>query len=601
MATKIVKDEDLFEDIKSNSNDLKSKYSQRNNDFETYEKMYLIDWNGSFSGTNELVKATPSPSARNKILGAKRLLTSQEPRFTVKSNIASKQEIEIIENQLKEWWKATGSVNGRPFTYELIGSALLYDETHTMIQLMDDYLKWSPDDRRVKKLLTKTPVLFETLNPRFGYPEFDALGLCAYYRETKVAWSYIRNVYGKLIDLKNDTKKLTTEVTLKKYWDTTNCAIWYDDELLYCGPHDLPCIPVNVTISEGSQYFEDVEDTRQPLLYGLAKSKLWERENLALTTLYTMAGAIAYTPTFVYKHEDDQPLKVDIQDGVQFISVNKGDDLQPLTNKGVYTKEAGDILQLTNNLIDASTMNETAFGSRDNGSANFSESSLLAQSARLPLITAQRTIGFAIGSTMEIALTMLKEKGINFKYGELDIKGKDIPDDITVECHLDILLQQEKLQAASTGATLISNGIAPKSWVRENIMGISNNEQLENDIVSENINNTLVEYYTQKMMTQLQQQDQQQQQQQQQNYNNQNLANQQAVQQGQDMGGSQNVPVGQQLDSPTLMNNQNQAMMNNLNTSGQPQMPEGQDMGLGGVSGGLPSEMAGLLPGTGQG
>ena len=67
------------------------------------------------------------------------------------------------------------------------------------------------------------------------------------------------------------------------------------------------------------------------------------------------------------------------------------------------------------------------------------------------------------------------------------------------------------------------------------------------------------------------------------------------------MGGAQNIPRGQQLESDILALVQQQAMMNNMNPTGQEQMPEGQAerLGGGGMPGGMPPEMGGILPGMG--
>ena len=72
-------------------------------------------------------------------------------------------------------------------------------------------------------------------------------------------------------------------------------------------------------------------------------------------------------------------------------------------------------------------------------------------------------------------------------------------------------------------------------------------------------------------------------------------------QQQMNMGGAQNIPRGQQLENDILAMAQIQAMNNNMNPTGQEQMMEGQAerLGGGGVPGGMPPEMGGVLPGMG--
>ena len=594
----MTKDEQLFDEIKQHANDLKSQYSKRNREFEAYEDMYLMNGTEGTRG-NETVKLTVSPTAHNKVVGAKRLLQSQKVRFDVHSNIATKNEIDQLEQLISRWWENMFSVNGKPLMNEIIHAAALYSDVHIGLTFLEDYKLYNSKDIRVDRLMRRTPVLFEVWNPRFGYAEKDALGLSAYYQELQVPFSYVKHVYGSFVE--DDARKENTSVTLKRFWDLENYAIWFEDKLIDCGAHGLPCIPVSVSSTEGSDIFEKQEDKYEPLLFALKRSSLWERENLVLTTLYTTAAAIAFTPSFKWKTDSNEPLRVDIDDGIQYYRLNKGDDVEAITNKGVFTREIGDIIQLTTNLIDNSTVYDTAFGT-GGGSSSFSESTLLAQSARLPLVPLQRTVGAAIGDIVQIALDIMKAKGINFKFGEIDIKAKDLPDDMVVDAKLDVILPQERTQLAATAATINANGLASKEWVRSEIMGIPNNEKMEQQIAQENVSKALTEYYTQKMVAELQQKDQMAMQADQMAYQQQMQRNQEAMQRGMeqemtrmDMGGMQNIPVGVEQSNPNLQAIQNQAMLNNMPQGTEPQVPEGIASAAN-IPGGMPPEMMGMIP-----
>lgn len=273
--------------------------------------------------------------------------------------------------------------------------------------------------------------------------------------------------------------------------------------------------------------------------------------------------------------------------------MNKGDDVEPLTNKGVFTREVGDVIQLTTNLIDNSTVYDTAFGT-GGGSSSFSESTLLAQSARLPLVPIMHNVGSAIGDIMQISLDIMREKGTKVYFGDFEIKCKELPEDMIIDAKLDVILPQERTQLAATAATINANGLASKEWVRENVMGVPHNEKMEQQIAQENVSKALIEYYTQKMVQDLAMQDQMRQQQQQQQMTNQEQMNQQAVQA--DMGGMQNIPVGVEQSNPALQQIQNQAMQNNMAGGTEPQVPEGIQSPTAGLAGGMPSEMMGLIP-----
>ena len=589
----MAKNEDLFDEIKQHANDLKSQYSKRNQEFERYEDMYLMNGTEGTRG-NETVKVTTSPTAHNKVVGAKRLLQSQKVRFDVHSNIATKNEVDQLEQLISLWWNNMYSVSGKPIMNEIIHSAALYSDVHIGLTFLEDYKKYNGKDPRIERLARRTPILFEVWNPRFGYAERDALGLSAYYQELKVPFSYVKHVYGNFVDEK-DGRKDTTSVTLKRFWDLENYCFWYEDIMLDCGQHGLPCIPISVSSTEGSELFEDQEDKYEPLLFALKRSSLWERENLVLTTLYTTAAAIAFTPTFKWKTDSNEPLRVDIDDGIQYYRLNKGDDVEAITNKGVFTREIGDVIQLTTNLIDNSTVYDTAFGT-GGGSSSFSESTLLAQSARLPLVPLQRTVGSAIGDIVQIALDIMREKSINFKFGEVDIKAKDLPEDMVVDAKLDVILPQERTQLAATASTINANGLASKEWVRSEIMGIPNNEKMEQQIAREEVSKALTEYYTQKMVQELQQKDQMQAQQDQMQMQQMMAQPSPTQPTGYDMGGMQNIPVGVEQSNPALQQIQTQAMMNNMPQGTEPQVPEGNVSPTSGLAGGMPSEMMGMIP-----
>ena len=61
----------LFEEIKTHAKDIKSGFSKRNQEFEAYEDMYLLEATES-QRNNETVKVTTSPTAHNKVAGEKR-------------------------------------------------------------------------------------------------------------------------------------------------------------------------------------------------------------------------------------------------------------------------------------------------------------------------------------------------------------------------------------------------------------------------------------------------------------------------------------------------------------------------------------------------
>lgn len=601
-------DQDIWRDIRIHARDLKSIHSTRDMEFDEYEKMYLMDFhaeNSKFSG-QDIMKLTPSPSARNKVLNACRLMMSQEPVFDINASGLDESKLEGIEKNISRWWAQAGRAARRPLHYDMILSALLYDEMHTAITVMDDYKAYNKNDKRAERVAKITPILFQSWNPRKGYPEFDELGLSAYYRETQVRWSYVAQKYKELLKDKYDyiNKRSTDNVQLKIFYDLTHYAIWInEDDPLICEKHNLPCIPIDVTLVNGSSFFEKEEDRRQPLLFSIMRSHLWDRESLLYTVLYSLLFTLGVTPTFVYKTDQEDDLNMQHDGAISYYQMRKGDTLDPLDSKGILPPEVQRLSEITGELIDESTMYSTAFGERGGSSQTFSETSLLQQAARLPLIGPQRLGGFGISSTIEMALAMMKERGINFDKNGYEIKSSEIPEDIEVKAKLDVILPQEKLQLVNVGLQMQKLGM-PDEYIQSNLLGITNTKEIASQFVKQQAATSLIQYKLQQKVNRLQQSDQQEEQ-----LRNEQLQNAINAARNAAAGGAAGQPAAPEAPAPEPEMGMTQGqqieaqLMSNAMQPEQVPMPEAggpMPMPMEGMEGGLPGAMGGMIPGQGM-
>lgn len=612
-----------YKEILDHSRELKGQYGMRDRAFEKYERMYNMKWDCDVKRQGvDTIKPTTSPTARNKVLGAWRLLISQDPRFSVVSDIAGEQEAETYEKFITQMWSRAGKVNGRPLHYDIILSMLLYGESHVALNTINDYKLYNPKDTRVDKVAKLTPIVFDVWNPRTGYPEFDKFGLSAYYREQQVEKSWVRINYKELLEQEDWARELSGSgtVTLKTFYDLKKYCVMVNNRILVCCEHGLPNIPISVTRSDGSQLFERPEDNTQPLLYSLAQSRLWDRQNLYLTVTTSNLFALGCMPMVAFTHDTNSKLNISNDSGILVADLARGESLDFIQSKGFLTNEMQNMGKMYSDLVDESTVYDTAFGEAG-AAGSFSEASLLSVSARLPLVSTQKQCGLAIGNTVALALEIMKERNINFKREDIEVKGSEIPDDIEVTCKLDMTQSQERLQRANEAAVILANGLASKKWTQENTIGIDNVEDMEKAMLNEKVTNSIVDYKIQEILADIQQEHQQKQQQKQlqlqqavqsaqqaqqqaQVEQQQTQANEQAMlqqQQQANMGGSQNIPRGQQLESQILQQIQNAAMNNNMTATDAGQMLEGQAerLGGGGVAGGMPPEMGGMIPGMG--
>ena len=560
-------DQEIFEKIKVHAEEVESQYGERNDLFEELERMYLMDWTDKPTASD--VKVTISPDARNAIQGAVRLMTATDPQFIVPGDKSQRNEEESkIEQAAAAIWDRAGEIQQSPIHYDAMLSSLLYGEVHIPITNTNSLVKFAKENKmgqdRAEQLAAMTPFLFEVWNPMDGYPEFDALGLCAYYRKATVRVGTLRTRFGEAVEEVVKGKKSGDTVELSMFYDLENYGVWVEDTGIIAEEHGLPFIPVSVTVTEGSKMFQDMKYTRQPMLYGLHKSGLWERQNLTQTVLFTHLYQLGINPTTVTYTKDGKAPDRDYAGGQ--INMKIGERIEHITNKGIIDPSFGVAMDIINSKTEASTIYSQALGQPMGGSPAFSTVALLSQSGRLPLIATQKRGGWAIADAMRKALNWYKQDGQDCP--GIDLKPSDIKDNLQLEVKLDVSLPQDKLQMANI-ANLITQGDDPlstKEWARENILNIGQSAEMTEDIWAEKGANALNSMFLQGQVQALMQKAMEEEQKKMVNANPQDMP-----------------PEG----PPPEMQGMNAGAG----------MPEGQGQM---VQGGLPPQQAGMIPGQGQ-
>lgn len=490
-----------FSDIQSRAMDLQAQFSERNTLFEEQEDMFFLDWGEQSQATGALenVKVTLSPDPRNQLMGAVRLLVAGDPTFSIPEglNDPSVQAVsDDIEKFVEKMWQAAGKVAGRPVHYDAALSALLYGEVHIAIINTDDIVK-SMEGRseamknRAAKTAKRTPYLFEVWNPKECFTEFDNQGMITHYRRTQSTKTKIWSEFGD--DALQVQGKGYEEVILCEWWDLENHVIWVESGNSILDPivneeHGLPFIPIVAAVTDGSTtLFSDIEKQRQPFLYAVGKSGLWNRQNLSLTVMYTMLHGIGANPMFLYQSADpDHELEVNWDVAGGYAQIGPGENFAPLA-KQVIDPNLWQSMEVANQLTAESTIYKQTLGEPLGKNAPFSMVALLSQSGRLPLVAPQRILGWALGSVAEKALEWMKvdgRDGVASYQGEVvELTPDMIPDDFEIEANLDVNMPQDDLQNANI-ARLLTEGEEPlvsQDWVREKILKIEQpSEMVEN-------------------------------------------------------------------------------------------------------------------------
>jgi hypothetical protein len=495
-------DTQLMKNIKDHCRQLESDHHIRNQNFEEVELMFLMDWQEKKRGSlNDDSKITISPSGRNKALGMFRLMVATDPVFSIateKATDAEAKNAEGTEKAIARAWDQAGRINGNPVHYDNILSSILYSEMHTAITLTSDLVEHSkkkeagaekPSARlaRAQRVANQTPFLFEPWNPKTCFPEFDRLGLCAHYHYEDTTFGAIQADFPNLPDKVRNAKRYT-KTKLHRFYDLDYTAVWCDAGDILLEEHGLPVIPVCVQLTEGSKLFPKPEDQRQMMLYTLMKSGLWKRENLALTVLYTLMFGIGANPLFIHTSPQGAPgkkLTLDFSIPGNTVELEYGEAFAPLIQKGVIDPSLVQGYEIAAQLTEESTIYSQALGQPVARDSTFSEISLLSQAGRLPLIGTQRRGSWGISNIIETSLQLYKANPSNCKGFEL--KASDISETLQVDTKLEVTLPQDKLQMANLAKILTDgeNPVVDLDWARENIMNIGQPGKMQERIWSQ--------------------------------------------------------------------------------------------------------------------
>lgn len=497
---------------------LRSSYTERNNMFDALEDIFMLRWDeeSEVSKVHNRVKVTKSPDARNQARGAIRLLTASDPEFEVPydENMEESGEYsEGLERAAKVLWSAAGTRRKKPLHYDLVRSAILYDEFHIGITKTDELLHYSEGlspamVRRYEELAKEAPYMYEAIDPRTGYPHLDKHGMIAYHRQTDMLLKTLKNRLSQeqQLNLGNNPYE---SVTVNTFWDDVYYAMWIEGskEMLYFYEHKLPFIPIVAMTVEGSMLSEEWEDQREPFLYGIYKSGLWARLNLALTVFYTNLYAIGANPLYVEKlNQQGQGVRYEESNVGGRIIVPYGADWAIVQNKGIMDPSVREGMQIGEQKISESTIYSQTLGEPLGANAPFSMVALLNQAGRLPLVATQRMCSEGIAEAAKISLLWIKHtnRKVKARYKDqiIDILPSEIPDHFELNAKLDVSLPQDMLQQTNV-ASLATSGETPLAsvrWAREELMKIGQSELMDDEIMTERAMWALFGKYMQSLM-----------------------------------------------------------------------------------------------------
>lgn len=506
-----------YERIKSEALELVSRYALRDEMYEDLRRMYHMQWREVPTG--DWIKPTMSPTAYNVVIGATRLMLSSEPQVSVaydQTDTHAKRTSERIERWCKAVWMASGRARQRPPHYDALFSATLFGLVVGGVSRTSDLLLAAKrsgnkaQERRMAHLVKTTPYLFEVYNPMTCYPDFDVYGLRALLRRYRCSIAEAAATYGTALENAIPdvhTRRATDEIEINDWYDWERRVVWVEGggDPILCEEHGLCFLPVVAQLTEGSAIFSKPEEACTPMLYAVYRSDMWKRENLSLTTIFSLMYALASSPLLVRKtSEPGKPMTIDRSVPGAVVDIAPDETLTPLAEK-VIDESLITGMNLIERLMQESTISKHTLGLPPAFEMPYSAISLLSQSGRLPLVGTMVLGGLAIANMMSMALRWYKEMPepmghLIYANRRVELDPTEIPDNPVIEVRLEPDVPQDKLQMANTAAVLANTGLASKRWTREKILQIGQSGSMDKEIFFER----LMEAETERRLAELQ-------------------------------------------------------------------------------------------------
>lgn len=520
-------DDQHFRQTGQRTLELKSLFSKRNTQAQAMSDMYLMRWDDEdrVKRSMENVKLTKSPDARNAVEGAKRLLIATDPLFAVPkelNRLGVAQVSDKLEKAASALWSAAGRARKRPMHYDVVLSMLLYSEVFIAVTRTADMLAWAKGgskgaQRRAERIASITPYVFDVWDAPTCYPEESDYGLTGLYRETSTTSGKVLDMFGKEAAAQFSDDGRNKVLTLCQWWDFEYSYAWVlgQGRPMHVEENTLGIIPVAHSLGEGSMLFDLPEEQRQPFLYTLWQSGLWDRQNLSLTVWYTMMFALGANPLY-FERVQFPGTHLDVDHSVPGgrVTLGPGEEYGQIQHQPANPLLL-DGMNIASQKVQESTIFNQTLGQPISGNAPYSMVALLHQAGRLPLLVPQKASGLAIAEATQIALDWwalegsdgLERSGV---LGELD--PSEIPANYEMTCTLDVALPQDKLQSANIASMLTGSGTVSKQWVRENVLNIGQSSDMEKQIWREQASGAMFQQFMQDQIRQAQMAQQAQQQ-----------------------------------------------------------------------------------------
>ncbi len=326
---------------------------QRDNAFKIYEAMYHNFWNlpealRQLQWVRKVISADP----HRAVSMARRILTTLEPNITVMPaapDRLNEDRANKIESNLAYQLMCANRRRRQSVQADLAHSAILYSEVACQIIDLDYQIKqmelFKGNTRHLEAARRYGRFMVPTYNPRHVHAVHSGI------MPERVVLSQVRPAsavlgeYGKLAKDLEEVAEAGNYVVYNDYIDYDDRVVWVEPwggsgsaqeggnwrVEIWNDANPFPFLPW-VSFIGGSTMEDDEEHKRQPLLYSIYTTGVWETQNI-LKSLYA-SEAIAHAGSPRYKTEGPNPeeTQFNFYDPMRDVKVGAGNTFEPLAS-----------------------------------------------------------------------------------------------------------------------------------------------------------------------------------------------------------------------------------------------------------------------------
>lgn len=483
---------DVVQETVTRAKMLEQNNSKRNTLFKRYREMYFMDNMDGAKNSGSVDrgdwKLTSSPSARNEVIGMKRLLDTSDMHVKVLENGEASRKSDRIEAGLKRILDVSGEGRQARVESDAILSAILFGPVILGAESIDDMLSVKdiqPYKRaHLQRQRNKSPFLIRTINPEEHYCEIDEGMVILSEWRYSLKGSVIKARFGNV--MANDTQNYTVrDIFTPEYHIIDVEGV---SETVYAKKHTLGCVPIVVSVAGGSELFHTPEEQLHSFLYAKAKGELDYFENSILTSIRTQMNVRGLLGPMYWIDPENAPenITIDYQNGIMYAKGRVSEKTDSVIDPVVFK-----IKDMLDDISGQSTIYKQTLGESIGGNNTFSSLAMLSSAGKLPLVDPQRALEQAFRDIFLHILYRIKQEGMENNL----IEPSEIPDNLEIEVTFEPKLPQDNLRNSQMAMNL--GDLVSDEWKHSELLQIGDSDAMRKKVAEEQLTKAMLQFMMQ--------------------------------------------------------------------------------------------------------